>query len=119
MEAMANTIPYAATGSKATALQKSFVREMLMSQEPEGYIANCQAIETAKPPSYADVHVPILIVAGEEDKSAPLAGCQFIHDSLSSKEKKLEVLKGVGHWHCVEASDEVGKLVADFCGQLK
>jgi len=119
MEAMANTIPYAATGSKSTALQKAFIREMLMAQEVEGYVANCQAIQQATPPSYVDVHVPILIIAGDEDKSAPLAGCQFILESLSSKQKIIEVLQGVGHWHCVEASDEVGKLVADFCGQLR
>jgi len=119
MEAMANTIPYAATGSKSTSLQKAFIREMILAQDAEGYIANCRAIEHATPPSYADVHVPMLIIAGEEDKSAPLAGCQFILDHLSSEQKKLEVLKGVGHWHCVEASDEVGKLVADFCNQLK
>jgi hypothetical protein len=31
----------------------------------------------------------------------------------------LEVLKGVGHWHCVEAGDEVGRLVKDFLGGLK
>lgn len=41
---MANTIPYAATGSRAMPLHKAFIREMLMAQEPEGYIVNCQAI---------------------------------------------------------------------------
>jgi hypothetical protein len=44
MEAMANTIPGAATGSKATPLHRAFIREMLMAQEVEGYVANCQAI---------------------------------------------------------------------------
>ena len=32
MEAMANTIPGAATGSKATPLMRAFIREMLMAQ---------------------------------------------------------------------------------------
>ena len=44
MEAMADTIPSAATGSGATSLHRAFVREMLMAQEVEGYIANCRAI---------------------------------------------------------------------------
>jgi pimeloyl-ACP methyl ester carboxylesterase len=44
MEAMADTIPGAATGSRATALHRAFVREMLMAQEVEGYVANCRAI---------------------------------------------------------------------------
>lgn len=62
---------------------------------------------------------PVLIIAGEEDKSAPLRSCQFIFEELSSQEKRLEVLKGVGHWHCVEAGDEVGRLVKGFVGGLK
>jgi pimeloyl-ACP methyl ester carboxylesterase len=44
MEAMADTIPAAATGSRATPLHRAFVREMLMAQEVEGYVANCRAI---------------------------------------------------------------------------
>jgi hypothetical protein len=38
---------------------------------------------------------------------------------VGSGEKRLEVLKGVGHWHCVEAGDEAGKLVKEFCDGLK
>jgi hypothetical protein len=41
---MANTIPDAATGSRATPLHRAFVREMLMAQDVEGYVANCRAI---------------------------------------------------------------------------
>lgn len=41
---MANTIPNAATGSKATPLHRAFIREMLMAQDVEGYVANCRAI---------------------------------------------------------------------------
>jgi len=120
METMANTIPNAATGPNATAIQKGFIREMLMSQDPEGYCANCKAIEVAKPPDYAKVKCPVLIIAGAVDKSAPLAGCEKILGELGTdpKSKRLEVLKDVGHWHCVEAPDEVGPLVHDFCQQL-
>lgn len=120
MEAMANTIPNTATGPNATATQKGFIREMLMAQDPEGYCANCKAIELATPPNYAAVKCPMLIVAGEVDKSAPLAWCQTIFERLGTdnKGKRLEVLKGVGHWHCVEAPDEVGPLVRGFVEEL-
>lgn len=114
IEAMANTIPNGATGPNTTALQKAFIRTMLLSQSDEGYIANCKAIEHATPPDYSKVKCPILIIAGEEDKSAPLSGCQKIHDELATQIKKLEVLKGIGHWHCVEAPEQVGPLVRDF-----
>lgn len=51
---------------------------------------------------------------GDEDKSAPMEGVQYIHDHLGSKQKELRVMKGVGHWHCIEAGEEVGKAIAAF-----
>jgi pimeloyl-ACP methyl ester carboxylesterase len=60
----------------------------------------------------------MLIIAGDEDKSAPLTGCEFILGQLGSKSKSLEVLKGVGHWHCVEAGDEVARFVSAFCERV-
>jgi len=118
---MANTIPTAATNPKlATPLQKSFIREMIMSQDPAGYIANCRAIETASPPNYAAVTCPMLIVAGDIDKSAPVEGCKFIYESLTGVkegEKEIEVLPGVGHWYAVEAAEIVGEVVASWCDQ--
>lgn len=29
----------------------------------------------------------------------------------------MEVLKEVGHWHCVEAPDSVGTAISEFVGQ--
>jgi pimeloyl-ACP methyl ester carboxylesterase len=115
---MANTIPYRATGSLASPLHKAFIREMLLAQDPRGYIANCKAIEKATPPDYKGVKCPVLIIAGEEDKSAPLEGCKYILGELATENKELEVLKGVGHWHCVEAGDQVVDLVGRFCDGL-
>lgn len=116
IETMANFIPAAATGPNTTALQKSFIREMIMSQDPQGYCANCQAIETAKPPDYAAVKCPIYIIAGEVDQSAPVSGCQLIHDSLTNAaEKRIDVIPQLGHWYCVEDPERVGKSVADWC----
>ncbi|KEF56928.1 uncharacterized protein A1O9_07118 [Exophiala aquamarina CBS 119918] len=120
IESMANTIPNAATGPRATTLQKAFIREMLLSQDPSGYIANCRAIEHASPPDYAGAKCPMLIIAGDVDKSAPLAGCEYILSQLGTDpaRKRLEVLKGVGHWHCVEAPEEAGTLVKEFVDGL-
>jgi pimeloyl-ACP methyl ester carboxylesterase len=120
MEAMANVIPDGATGPHATALEKAFIREQLLAQTPDGYIANCRAIENAQPPVYQAVTCPVLIIAGEVDKSAPLAGCELILHGLGTdaSKKRLEVLPNVGHWLCIEKSDEVGKLVGDFADTL-
>lgn len=80
MEAMADTIPGGATGSKSTPIHQAFIRSLLLSQQPVGYISLCKVIAQATLPDYTKVTCPLLIVAGEEDKSAPLQGCQAIFD---------------------------------------
>ncbi|KAH7134578.1 hypothetical protein B0J13DRAFT_597520 [Dactylonectria estremocensis] len=108
MEAMASTIPGAATGSKSTTTQKAFIRSLLLSQKPEGYNSLCRAIAEAGRPSYSSAKCPLLIIAGGEDKTSPVADAQVIFSEWGSKDedKSLQVLEGVGHWHCIEASDE-------------
>lgn len=118
MEPMSNSIPYQATGSKCPDLVKSFIRELLMGQSPKGYAALCQAIATAPTIDYSAIKAPFLLLAGEEDKSASLEGCQHIFDHVSSANKKMEVLAQVGHWHCLEAPDLVGKAIAQFAEGL-
>ncbi|CAG8925004.1 unnamed protein product [Penicillium salamii] len=114
MEPMANTIPFGAVGSRSTPLQKAFIRELILGQDPKGYAALCQAIASAQPADYGAVKAPFLLIAGEEDKSASMEGCEHIFERISSEKKSLEVLQGVGHWHCIEASEEVGALIAQF-----
>lgn len=118
MEAMANTIPAAATGTGAQAVHRAFIRELLLGQTIEGYVSNCRVIESAKAPEYGEVHCPVLVIAGDEDKSAPLEGCKTILDGLGSRVKRLEVLKECGHWQCIEKPDEVGKLIVKFLNDL-
>ncbi|KAL4741300.1 Alpha/Beta hydrolase protein [Aspergillus similis] len=114
MESLANSIPYQATGSAASPLASSFIRELVLGQNPKGYAALCQAIANAPNIDYSAIQVPFLLIAGEEDKSASLEGCQYIFDRVSSVNKKMEVLPQVGHWHCIEAPDTVGKTIAEF-----
>ncbi|PYH87774.1 alpha/beta-hydrolase [Aspergillus ellipticus CBS 707.79] len=116
MEPMANTIPNGATGPHCSPLARSFIRELLIGQNPKGYAALCRAIATAPVIDYSAVKAPFLLIAGEEDKSASMEGCQHIFGEVSSAHKKLEVLAGIGHWHCLEAPEEVGKAIASFAG---
>lgn len=102
MEPLANSIPQMATGSKASPVVRAFIRELLLAQDKWGYVSNCRVIADAKPPKYGKIKVPVLIIAGEEDKSAPLEGCKRMFEELSTEQKRLELLKGVGHWHCIE-----------------
>ncbi|KAL2803201.1 alpha/beta hydrolase [Aspergillus granulosus] len=118
MESLANSIPDAATGSKSTPLARSFIRELVLSQNPKGYAALCRAIANAPMVDYGAITAPFLLIAGEEDKSASMEGCEFIFNGVTSGNKKMEVLRGIGHWHCLEAPDEVGKLIEGFARRL-
>lgn len=116
---MANTVPGSATGPNATQLQKSFIREMILGQDPQGYIANCKAIKNAPIPDYEAVQCPIYIISGKVDKSAPPEGCQHIHDHLVNvKNKKIDIIEDMGHWYCVEDPELIGKSIAGWLEQL-
>ncbi|KAH8602258.1 3-oxoadipate enol-lactone hydrolase, partial [Bisporella sp. PMI_857] len=114
METMADTIPLAATGTKSNSTHHAFIRALLLSQEAAGYSSLCRVIAEAQLPDYAGVTCPVLILAGSDDKSAPLDGAQKILDDYGSTRKQLIKLDGVGHWHCVEAAGEVGEHIESF-----
>jgi pimeloyl-ACP methyl ester carboxylesterase len=114
MQPMADSVPQAAVGAKASPLAKAFIRELLLAQDPAGYISNCRVIIHAKAPKYGEIGVPILILAGDEDKSAPMEGCKKMFEEMGTSEKRLEVLEGVGHWHCLEADKEVVEKILGF-----
>ena len=112
---MANTIPNAAVGSNATTLQKAFIRELLLGQTVDGYSAMCKCIAISTVGDLKQVKAKVLIVAGEEDKSAPLEGCKKFDDELEDLARLQKVAK-VGHWHVVEAPEKMAELVEDFLG---
>lgn len=78
MEAMADTIPTAATGPKSNSVHHAFIRALLLSQTSDGYVSLCNAIVSARRPDYARIRCPVLVVAGEEDKTASLGDSKEI-----------------------------------------
>lgn len=115
---MANTIPKAATSAHASELSRSFIRELILGSDAQGYVSHCQAIVDASEPKFSAVQAPACILAGDEDKSAPLEGCKYIHDQIGSSKKDLKVLDQCGHWHCVEVPEKVAKAIDSFCSSL-
>ena len=118
MEAMADTIPYGATGSNATPLQRAFIRQLLLSQNPKGYQSMCKVVASAEVPNYASIKIPTLIIAGAEDKSAPLAGCEEIQRRIGSENKQFKVVEKMGHWHCIEAPEVMVESIGKFVGDI-
>lgn len=120
MDVMADTVPYAAVGSNANSLHHAFIRELLLGMDPAGYISLCRVIANAhkSPPKYGRVSCPTLIIAGEEDKSAPVTGCKKIIEALGSGQKEMVVMSKCGHWHCLEDPSGVGKLAINYLKQF-
>jgi pimeloyl-ACP methyl ester carboxylesterase len=91
----------------------SFIRSLILGTSPEGYISLCNVTSKAMKPNYGSIKVPLLILAGSEDKTAPLESSERILSEYGTEDakKKISVLDGVGHWHCVGASDELTRVV--------
>ncbi|OIW22879.1 alpha/beta hydrolase [Coniochaeta ligniaria NRRL 30616] len=116
MEPLALSVPVSATGSKASPVAQTLIRTLLLGSDPAGYISLCRAIAEARVPDYEGVRVPVLIIVGDEDKSAPMEGSRLILERYGSARKEMRVLRGVGHWHVLEAYEEVARMVGEFVG---
>ncbi|KFH44093.1 hypothetical protein ACRE_051340 [Hapsidospora chrysogenum ATCC 11550] len=129
LEILADTIPTAATGSKSTPVHHAFIHALILSSTPKGYISLCCTIANASPPNYGQLRCPLVIIAGSDDKTSAMAGCQHIVDRASPVnilsswgnnefDPYIETLDGVGHWHCIEAPEEVLNVIEKFCARL-
>ena len=121
MQAMADTIPWAAVGSQASSLHHAFIRELLLASQPDGYISLCRVIigaieDVSKRPDYSAVKCPLYIIAGDEDKSAPVGDGKKILDAIgtSENEKRMVVLPQTGHWMAVEKPEAVAQEIMGF-----
>ncbi|EHK21081.1 uncharacterized protein TRIVIDRAFT_83633 [Trichoderma virens Gv29-8] len=119
MDSLADIIPIVGTASSSTPLQRAFIRTLLLSQTPEGYIANCKAIASASVPDYASIGTPLLLINGAEDFVCPIELSQKVYDSWGSKDKKLQILDRTGHWYCIESPEHVGTAIVQFVNGIK
>ncbi|KFZ16783.1 hypothetical protein V502_04899 [Pseudogymnoascus sp. VKM F-4520 (FW-2644)] len=118
MEPLAASIPIAATGRNSTPLVHAFIRSLLLGTSPAGYVSLCKAIAESAIPAYENIKVPLLIIAGAEDKSVPMDGILHIMEKYASSKKELRTLEGTGHWHVLEAFSQVQEIIGDFLKEL-
>ncbi|KAF2760064.1 3-oxoadipate enol-lactone hydrolase [Pseudovirgaria hyperparasitica] len=121
IEAMANTVPEAATHPSTHPLVRAFIRELILGNTAEGYISNCRVIASAQPPRFGDIKQPVLIIAGDSDYAAPKAMSERIHKELGTPEgkKRLEVYEQCGHWIVVEKPDKVANDIIKFLSDIQ
>lgn len=78
LEPLANSIPTSATGTKSEPLQHAFIRSLILGTSNEGYISLCTVIAEATKLDYKSINVPLLIIAGSDDRTASLASSEEI-----------------------------------------
>jgi 3-oxoadipate enol-lactonase len=71
-------------------------RAMMVSAEPEGYAACCEALAAWEPgDALGAIGAPTLVLAGSEDTATPPDGCEAVARCIPGA--RLRVLAGAGH----------------------
>lgn len=97
---------------KSHALVKASVFASLIATPAEGYALACLALAAARDPPYDAITAPTLIIAGNEDKTCPMATVDFLASAI--KGAKVVTLTDVGHWHQVEDIEGVAEAIMEF-----
>lgn len=90
----------------------AFVRESIMSQAAEGYARNCEALAAAEPADLSRVTCPVLLLSGEQDKTAPVDVARAMASVLA--EARVAPLAGCGHWVPMERAKQVSYQLTVF-----
>lgn len=120
MQAIADSIAAAGTSSDTKVNQPSavaFVRESLMAQNPEGYARNCEALADARAVDHSLIRCPVLLITGEEDRSAPVAVARGLASAIPSAD--LQLLAGCGHWATIERPKQVNYAMSLFTARQR
>jgi len=95
----------------------AFVRESLMGQNPEGYARNCEALAQATAADLSRVACPVLLMTGDEDRTAPPDVARAIASNLSNSE--VRIIEGCGHWTPVERPKQVSYAMTLFYSRIR
>ena len=88
-------------------------RTMLARTYPAGYIACCEALRDADLTAWAaNINVPTLFIAGDQDGSTPAALVQA--SALLVPSSRFEIISGAAHIPCVECPDIYARLFRYF-----
>ncbi len=92
------------------------VRDLIVANSPAA-VAGALAAMKSRPdssPLLAKVHVPTLVLVGEEDTITPLSDGRALHEAIIGSE--LVVIPRAGHLSSLEAPEAFTRAVARFLG---
>lgn len=78
------------------------VRMSLLGQNAEGYAKGCMAMAASAGETldFSKVNCSVVIITGEEDRVGSVEVCERYAGQV--EDGRVDVLKGVGHWHLLE-----------------
>ena len=115
MASIADAIVAGGTSDDTKANQPAaaaFIRESIMAQPAEGYARACEALADATPADLSKIACPVLLLNGDQDKTAPPEGAQAMLTQL--KKAEAQVIPGCGHWPTVERAKQVNYALTVF-----
>jgi pimeloyl-ACP methyl ester carboxylesterase len=96
-------------------LVRTVVRQMISSQDAEGYAATCEAVcaKTHVDPDYAAIKCPAVLIAGDQDNISPLARSEDLKKLIGAGagEKILLEMVHSGHQQVLEDTAGVVKAI--------
>jgi pimeloyl-ACP methyl ester carboxylesterase len=90
----------------------SFVRELLMRQDAEGYARQCEALATAEAADVQRIKCPTLLVTGDEDAIASPSAVRALAERIAGA--RVTVLNRCGHWTTLERAAECSAALKEF-----
>lgn len=94
-------------------LVRTIVRQMISSQDAEGYAATCGAVcaTTHVDPDYSTIRCPTVLIAGDQDSISPVSRSEDLKTLIGGGENENVLLKVVhsGHQQVLEDTDGVVK----------
>jgi 3-oxoadipate enol-lactonase len=118
MRGIADAVAAAGTSADTKINQPTavaFARESLMAQNPEGYARNCEALADAVTADLAAIACPVLLLTGDEDRTAPISVARALASAIQGAE--LQILAGCGHWAPVERPKQVNYAMSLFAAR--
>lgn len=95
-------------------LVRTIVRQMISSQDAEGYAVTCEAVcsKSHVDPDYSEIKCPVVLIAGDQDKISPLSRSEELRELIGGEgESQIVQLVVVhsGHQQVLEDTSGVIK----------
>ena len=96
----------------------AMVREMIIKTSEDSLCNTLLALSNREETcsSLKDINVPVLIMAGKEDKITPPSAAQFMHEKI--KDSTLKIIEHAGHLSNLENADEFNYQLERFIDKV-